>query len=71
MAYTFNPSTQEAGTGRSLEFEASLVCRTSEFQDSQGYKEKPSLKRNPVLKRKKNEGDGERERRKKKEKKEE
>jgi hypothetical protein len=34
VAYTFNPSTQEKEASRSLEFEASLVCRV-----------RPSLKR--------------------------
>ncbi|EGW10370.1 hypothetical protein I79_021632 [Cricetulus griseus] len=33
------PSTQEAETGRSLEFKASLV-----FWDNQGYIERPCLK---------------------------
>ena len=41
VAYTFNPSL--GGGGRQIsEFKASLIY--SEFQDSQGYTEKPCLK---------------------------
>jgi len=44
VVHPFNPSTQEEVTGRQItEFEASLVYR--EFQDSQGYTEKPYLKK--------------------------
>jgi hypothetical protein len=43
VAHAFNPRTQDSGgRGRRIsEFEASLVY--SEFQDSQGYTEKPCL----------------------------
>ena len=44
VEHTFNPSTWEAGAGR-FEFEASLVYREQVFQDSQGYTEKPCLKK--------------------------
>lgn len=40
VAHPFNPSTAEAGTGESLELEASLVHRV-EFQDSRGYTVNP------------------------------
>ena len=39
----FNPSTQEAEAGGSHEFKASLLYRV--FQNSQGYVEKPCLKK--------------------------
>jgi hypothetical protein len=45
VAHAFNPSTQEAEGRWISEFEASLVYR--EFQDSQGYTEKPCLEKKP------------------------
>ena len=48
--HAFNPSTQEAGRS---EFEIHLLYRTSEFQDSQGYREKPCLKKRKEKKKKK------------------
>jgi hypothetical protein len=45
VAHTFNPSTWEAEAGGFLEFEASLVYIQREFQDSQGYTEKPCLEK--------------------------
>jgi hypothetical protein len=39
MAHPFNPSTQEA------EADGFLSSRPAEFQDSQGYTEKPCLKK--------------------------
>ena len=58
VAHTCNPSTL-GGRGRQIsEFEASLVYRVSEFQDSQGYTEKPRLQKakskKPKTKKKKN-----------------
>jgi hypothetical protein len=45
VAHAFNPSTHSGGRGRRIsEFEASLVYK-SEFQDSQGYTEKPCLEK--------------------------
>ena len=41
VVYTFNPSTREAETGRSLGLR--LVWSTEEVPDSQGYTEKPCL----------------------------
>jgi hypothetical protein len=41
VAHTFNPSTQEAEAGRFLS--SKPACLQSEFQDSQGYTEKPCL----------------------------
>ena len=38
--YSFNPSTQEAEAGRSLQIPG-LAGLQTEFQDSQGYTEKP------------------------------
>ena len=43
VAHTFNPITQEAEAGGSLELKVSLILQ-SKFQDSQGYTEKPCLK---------------------------
>jgi hypothetical protein len=45
MVHTFNPSTQEAEAGRSLEFEASLVYRV-------GSRISRAIQRNPVSKNK-------------------
>jgi hypothetical protein len=42
VAHAFNPSTREAEAGRFLSSRSGLQ---SEFQDSQGYKEKPCLKK--------------------------
>ena len=42
VVHVFDHSTQEAETGRSSEFEASLVY-TKQLWDSQGYKKKPYL----------------------------
>jgi hypothetical protein len=60
VAHAFNPSTWEADAGRFLklnpkpktktEFEAGLQ---SEFQDSQGYTEKPCLEKPKKKKKKK------------------
>ena len=44
VEHAFDPSTQEAEAGR-FEFEASLVYRVSSRTDSQGYTEKPCLKK--------------------------
>jgi hypothetical protein len=46
IAHAFNPRTQEAEAGGSLEFEANVVYR---FQDSQGYTEKPCLEKQLIL----------------------
>jgi hypothetical protein len=51
VAHTFNPSTREEEAGRFLKFEASLVYR--EFQDSQGYTEKPCLEKPKTKKKEK------------------
>jgi hypothetical protein len=42
VVHTFNPSTREAEAGRFLEFEPGLQ---SEFQEGQGYTEKPCLEK--------------------------
>jgi hypothetical protein len=42
VAHTFNPSTREAEAGR---FQSSRPAWSTEFQDSQGYTEKPCLKK--------------------------
>jgi hypothetical protein len=42
VAHTFNPSTQEAEAGGFLSLRPGLQ---SEFQDSQGYTEKPCLEK--------------------------
>jgi hypothetical protein len=47
VAHTFNPSTREAEAGR---FQAGLQ---SEFQDSQGYTQKPCLKKQNKTKQQK------------------
>jgi hypothetical protein len=44
MAHTFNPRTQEAETGGSLWVQGQPSLQ-SKLQDSQGYKEKPYLKK--------------------------
>lgn len=41
--HAFNPSTQEAGAGRSLS--SSPACSQSEFQDSQGSTKEPWLEK--------------------------
>jgi hypothetical protein len=43
VVHTFNPSTQEAEAGRFLSSRPAGL--QSEFQDSQGYTEKPCLKK--------------------------
>jgi hypothetical protein len=43
VAHTFNPSTREAEAGGFL---SSRPACSTEFQDSQGYTEKPFLKKN-------------------------
>ena len=43
VAHAFNPSTQEAEAGRFLSSRPAGL--QSEFQDSQGYTEKPCLKK--------------------------
>ena len=51
VVHTFNPSTREAEVGGFLS--SRPACIQSEFQDSQGYTEKPCLKkkiRNEILK---------------------
>ena len=44
VAHTFNPSTWEAGAGESLLSQGQPGLQ-SEFQDSQGYTEKPYLEK--------------------------
>ena len=44
VAHTFNPSTWETEADRFLSLRP--AWSTSEFQDSQGYTEKPCLKKN-------------------------
>jgi hypothetical protein len=44
VAHAFNPSTWEAEAGGFLSLKVSLVYK-SEFQDSQGYTEKPCLEK--------------------------
>ena len=44
MAHSFNPSTKEAEAGRSLWVQGQPGLQ-SEFQDSQGYTEKPCLEK--------------------------
>ena len=43
VVHTFNPSTREAEVGGFLS--SRPACIQSEFQDSQGYTEKPCLKK--------------------------
>ena len=43
VAYAFNPSTQEAEAGRFLSSRPARL--QNEFQDSQGYTEKPCLEK--------------------------
>jgi hypothetical protein len=45
VVHTFNPSTQEAEGGRFL----SQPGLQSEFQDSQGYTEKPCLEKTKII----------------------
>jgi hypothetical protein len=52
VAHAFNPSTREAEAGRFLSSRPGLQ---SEFQNSQGYTEKPCLKKPKKKKRKKKE----------------
>ena len=49
VAHTFNLSTQEAEAGRFLSSRPGLQC---EFQDSQGYTEKPCLEKQKQNKKK-------------------
>jgi hypothetical protein len=58
VAHTFNPSTQEAEAGGFLS--SRPAWSTTEFQDSQGYKEKPCLEK-PKKKKKKKKRERERE----------
>jgi hypothetical protein len=46
VGHNFSPGTGKAEAGGSLIFEASLDYR--EFQDSQGYTEKPCLKKQKI-----------------------
>jgi hypothetical protein len=50
VAHTFNPSIPEAGAGRFL---SSRPAWSTEFQDSQGYTEKPFLEKPKKKKKKK------------------
>jgi hypothetical protein len=52
VAHTFSPSTWEAKAGRFLS--SSQPGLQSEFQDSQGYTEKPSLEKTKQNKTKQN-----------------
>ena len=45
VAHSFNPSTQEAEAGRFLSSVRGQPGLQSEFQDSQGYTEKPCLEK--------------------------
>jgi hypothetical protein len=47
VGHACNPSTWEAEAG-GFEFEASLIGLQSEFQDSQGYTEKPCLEKKKI-----------------------
>jgi hypothetical protein len=49
VAHAFNPSTWEAEAGRSLSLRPAW---STEFQDSQGYTEKPRLKKQNKTKQK-------------------
>jgi hypothetical protein len=49
---TFNPSTQEAEAGGSLELEASLIYRVSSRTAREGYIEKPCLEKQNKTKQK-------------------
>jgi hypothetical protein len=49
VVHTFNPSTWEAGAGRSLSLMAAMS--RSEFRDSQGDTEKSSLKKEKRLRK--------------------
>jgi hypothetical protein len=53
VAHAFNPSTWEAEAGRFLS--SRPVWSTSEFQDSQGYTEKPCLEKQNKTKQNKTE----------------
>ena len=55
VVHAFNPSTWEAEAGGFLRGQSSLK---SEFQDSQGFTEKPCLKIKQNKKKKKNNGGG-------------
>ena len=46
--YAFNPCTSSAEAEGSMMFKASMIYQ-SEFQDSQGYKEKPCFKKLKVI----------------------
>jgi hypothetical protein len=50
VAHTFNPSTREAEAGGFLS--SRPAWSKSEFQDSQGYTEKPRLEKNKQKKKK-------------------
>jgi hypothetical protein len=52
VAHVFNPSTQEAEAGGFLSSRPGQPGLQSEFQDSQGYTEKPCLKRKQTNKQK-------------------
>jgi hypothetical protein len=71
VAHAFNPSTQEAEAGRSLEFEASLVYRVSSRTAKATHRNPVSKNQKPKNKNQKNKRKKERkkERKKRKEKK--
>jgi hypothetical protein len=54
VVHAFNPSTWEADAGRFLS--SGKPGLQSEFQDSQGYTEKPCLEKNQKKKKKKRSG---------------
>jgi hypothetical protein len=68
VAHTFNPSTREAEAGGFLSSRQPGL--QSEFQDSQGYTEKPCLKK-PKEEEEEEEGEGKKERNKEKKRREE
>jgi hypothetical protein len=51
VAHAFNPTTQETEAGRFLSLRANSGLQ-SEFQDSQGYTEKPCLEKTKKKKKK-------------------